>query len=79
MSYKKIKQKEIQLWREQCRRQIKRSLKDKINYGFVYTYKKVLDDASFRIFSSMSEYKKWCDKNLPVYLGYKISERKKSI
>lgn len=79
MSKKNIKHNEIKQWREQCKRQLKRSLKDRINYGFVYTYKKILDDVPFRVFNSIKEYKKWGDKNLPAYLGYKLGEKKKSI
>jgi len=76
MSKNNIKQNEIKKWRKQCKRQLKRSLKDKLNYGFVYIYKKILDDAPFRIFNSIKEYKKWCNENLPTYLGYKLSEKK---
>jgi hypothetical protein len=57
-------------WREQCRRGLDRSMEDRMRYGFVYTYKPVLDDAPYRIFSSMAEYRDWCEANLPRYLGY---------
>lgn len=39
-------------------------------YGFVRTYKPVLDDAPYRVFDSMAEYREWCEANLPKYLGY---------
>lgn len=57
-------------WRAQCRRQLRRPMKDRIKYGFAYVYKPVLDDASYRIFNTMAEYRQWCEKNLPRYLGY---------
>ena len=39
-------------------------------YAFVYTYKLVLDDAPYRSFDSMAEYREWCVCNLPSWLGY---------
>ncbi|MEK7450102.1 MAG: hypothetical protein AAB019_11550 [Planctomycetota bacterium] len=62
-------------WIKQCRRQLKRRLQDRIDYGFVYTYKPVLDDAPYRIFNSIKEYKKWCIRELPVYLGYRVNKK----
>ena len=64
------KKAEIKEWREKCRRQLKRTLKERMDYGFVYTYKPVIDDAKSRVFDTMAEYRKWCKKNLPRYLGY---------
>jgi hypothetical protein len=43
----------------------------RIKYGFCRVYKPVLDDAKWRSFNSMAEYRAWCEENLPVYLGYK--------
>lgn len=76
---KNTKYKEIQEWRNQCKRQLKRTLRERLDFGFVYTYKPVLDDASFRIFDSVQEYRKWCSKNLPSYLGYKVNEKRRGI
>ena len=59
-------------FREQCRRQLRRSLENRIKYGFCLVYKPVLDDASYRTFASTAEYRAWCDANLPAYLGYKL-------
>ncbi|MBI4606427.1 MAG: hypothetical protein HY721_31060 [Planctomycetes bacterium] len=58
--------------REQCRRQMRRRLEDRIRYGFSRVYKPVLDDAPYRAFDSTAEYRAWCDANLPEYLGYRI-------
>ncbi len=41
-----------------------------MRYGFNYVYKPVLDDAEWRSFDSMEEYRRWCRENLPEYLGY---------
>ncbi len=39
-------------------------------YAFIHTYKPVLDDAPFRSFDTMAEYRAWCEANLPSWLGY---------
>ena len=62
-------------FREQCRRQMARPLAQRIKYGFCRIYKPVLDDAPWRVFNSMTEYREWCDKNLPKYLGYKLARK----
>ena len=58
-------------FREQCRRQMDRPLALRVRYGFCRTYKPVLDDARWRTFDSMAEYRAWCEANLPEYLGFK--------
>jgi hypothetical protein len=58
-------------FREQCRRQMERPLHDRMKYSFYWTYKPVLDDAMWRSFNSTAEYREWCERNLPEYLGYK--------
>ncbi len=62
-------------FKEQCRRQLKRSLEQRIKYGFFRQYKPVLDDAPARAFETMREYREWADENLPRYLGYKIVKK----
>ena len=57
-------------FREQCRRNLRRRVEDRMRYGFNYVYKPVLDDAEWRSFNSMAEYREWCINNLPAYLGY---------
>jgi len=41
-----------------------------MRYAFIHTYKPVLDDARFRSFGTMAEYREWCELNLPDWLGY---------
>lgn len=65
-------------FREQCRRQLKRKLEDRIKYGFCRVYKPTLDDAPHRAFESMAEYRAWCDANLPVYLGFQQASNRDS-
>ena len=48
----------------------RRPLEQRLRYAFIKTYKPVLDDAPFRSFNSMEEYRRWCEENLPEWLGY---------
>ncbi|MGO8699733.1 MAG: hypothetical protein ACLQVY_18690 [Limisphaerales bacterium] len=48
----------------------RRPLAQRFRYAFVRTYKPVLDDAPYRSFESMEEYRQWCKDNLPDWLGY---------
>ena len=34
------------------------------------TYRPVLDDAPYRSFETMEEYRRWCEENLPDWLGF---------
>ena len=58
-------------FREQCRRQMDRPLEQRIKYGFYRIHRPVLDDAPWRSFNTMEEYRIWCEANLPEYLGFK--------
>ena len=68
---KQTDQQADELFREQCRRQLARPLSARIKYGFNRVHKPVLDDAPWRSFNSMAEYRAWCANNLPEYLGFK--------
>lgn len=48
----------------------KRPLELHIRNSFIHTYKPVLDDADYRSFDTMKEYRHWCQNNLPDWLGY---------
>lgn len=41
-----------------------------MRYAFIRTYKPVLDDEPYRSFDTMAEYRRWCELNLPSWLGY---------
>jgi hypothetical protein len=58
-------------WLEEFEAASRRSLETRFKYSFIKTYKPVLDDAPYRSFETMEEYRKWCDENLPDWLGYK--------
>jgi hypothetical protein len=47
-----------------------RPLELRMKYAFIRTYKPVLDDAPYRSFDTMQEYRDWCEANLPSWLGY---------
>lgn len=47
-----------------------RPLRQRMKYAFIRTYKPVMDDAEFRSFDSMADYREWCATNLPDWLGY---------
>ena len=62
---------EEEAWREQCRRGLERDVMTRIKYGFVRVYRPVLDDMPSRAFATMAEYRDWCERELPAYLGYR--------
>ena len=62
-------------FREQCRRQLERTVEERIKHGFFGNYKPVLDDEPFRVFEKMMDYRKWADENLSRYLGYKLVKK----
>jgi hypothetical protein len=57
-------------FRQQCERSLKRSVEERMRYGFYCVYKPVLDDAPWRSFDSTADYREWCRENLPEYLDY---------
>ena len=48
----------------------RRPVAQRLRYAFVRTYKPVLDDVSFRAFDTTADYRRWCEANLPDWLGY---------
>jgi len=48
----------------------RRTLEQRWKYAFIKTYKPVMDDATFRAFDTMEDYRQWCEANLPRFLGY---------
>jgi hypothetical protein len=59
-----------QEWWEEFEAAGRRPLAVRMRYSFIRTYKPVLDDALYRSFDTMEEYRKWCEENLPDWLGY---------
>lgn len=57
-------------WLEEFEAAAGRTVAQRWNYGLVKTYKPVLDDAAYRSFGTMEDYRLWCEQNLPSWLGY---------
>jgi len=57
-------------WLKEFEAARKRPFSVHINNSFIHTYKPVLDDAPYRSFRSMKDYRRWCEKKLPKWLGY---------
>src|SRR5512140_924689 len=57
-------------WRKEFEAAAKRPLATRFRYAFIHTYKPVLDDAPFRSFDTTADYRRWCEENLPDWLGY---------
>jgi len=61
---------QIAEWEAEFEAAMRRPLAVRMRYSFIHTYKPVLDDAPYRSFETMAEYREWCEKNLPGWLGY---------
>ena len=57
-------------WEQEFEAAMRRPLELRIRYSFIRTYRPVLDDAPYRSFETMAEYRAWCEANLPSWLGY---------
>ncbi|HEX6097791.1 MAG TPA: hypothetical protein VF432_15810 [Thermoanaerobaculia bacterium] len=57
-------------WLEELEAAARRPLPLRMRYAFIHTYKPVVDDAPFRAFDTMADYRAWCEANLPAWLGY---------
>lgn len=57
-------------WLAEFEAAARRPLATRFRYAFIHTYKPVLDDATYRSFDTMAEYRQWCEENLPDWLGY---------
>lgn len=57
-------------WEAEFEAAARRPLKTRFRYAFIHTYKPVLDDVPYRSFDSMAEYRAWCARELPEWLGY---------
>jgi hypothetical protein len=61
---------ERRAWFEEFAAAARRPLATRLRYAFIKTYKPVLDDAPYRSFETLAEYRAWCEANLPSWLGY---------
>lgn len=60
-------------WIEEFEAAARRPLATRFRYAFIRTYKPVLDDATYRSFDTLADYRAWCDAELPRWLGYSRS------
>ena len=49
-----------QEWLEEFEAAARRPLEVRLRYAFIKTYKPVMDDARFRAFDTMEDYRRWC-------------------
>jgi hypothetical protein len=57
-------------WLAEFEAAARRPLRTRFRYAFIHTYKPVLDDEPFRSFDTTADYRRWCEENLPDWLGY---------
>jgi hypothetical protein len=57
-------------WLEEFEAAARRPLPVRWRFAFIHTYKPALDDAKFRAFDTTEDYRRWCEANLPDWLGY---------
>ena len=57
-------------WIEEFEAAARRPLRLRVRYAFIKTYRPVLDDEPFRAFDTMEDYRRWCEAELPDWLGY---------
>jgi hypothetical protein len=61
---------QLREWEAEFEAAGRRPLPLRFRYAFIRTYKPVLDDAPYRSFDTMQDYRRWCEQNLPAWLGY---------
>jgi hypothetical protein len=59
-----------QEWTAEFEAAARRPLETRLRYAFIRTYKPVLDDEPYRAFDTMEDYRRWCERTLPNWLGY---------
>lgn len=65
-----VREADRRAWEEEFAAAARRPLPVRLRYAFVRTYKPILDDASYRSFERMDDYRRWCETELPSWLGY---------
>ncbi len=57
-------------WLAEFEAAARRPLEQRLRYAFIKTYRPVLDDERYRSFETMKEYREWCERYLPSWLGF---------
>ena len=61
---------DLQDFRLQCERQLSRPLESRMRFGFFRNANPIRDEGRNRSFSSMEEYRRFCETHYPAYHGY---------
>jgi hypothetical protein len=61
---------ELEDFRRQCERQLRRPVADRIRFGFFRNPNPVRDAAVNRSFETMQEYRSFCAQSYPPHYGY---------
>lgn len=61
---------DLEEFRKQCRRQLARPLADRVRFGFFRNPDPIRDANRNYTFSSMPEYRRFCERSYPSYFGY---------
>jgi hypothetical protein len=61
---------ELREWEREFEAAARRPQPIRMRYAFIRTYKPVLDDAPYRAFETTANYRRWCEEQLPGWLGY---------
>jgi hypothetical protein len=70
MNIRKPSEEERPQWEAEFEAASRSSLEERMRYAFIKTYKPVMDDADYRSFDTMEDYRQWCEASLPRWLGY---------
>ena len=57
-------------WRADFEAASRRPLALRLRYAFIHTHKPGLDDGGFRAFDTLADYRAWCERHVPAWLGY---------
>ena len=57
-------------WLEEFEAAARRPLRTRFLYSSIHTCKPLLDDEPFRALATTEDYRRWCEANLPDWLGY---------
>ena len=49
---------------------LSRTVKERIELGFIPMKLPIIDEQPYRIFDTIGDYRNWANRNLPKWLGY---------
>jgi hypothetical protein len=60
----------LRQWETEFEEAARWSVEERIRRDIVKMYRPILDDAPYRSFESMEQYRNWCEENLPASWGF---------